>query len=457
MSEAIIVKPSAIRADVLLTTTQPTSHHDAAVQDGSNMLLFNRQKQIVPRPVIDESSGHGADVVVEAFPVPVEFVETMNQLTTGEFIAVAVAKTFIDEYNSYDGAGLFTGMDRYERLETRIRHGASRTASLRTFWDWLVTNMNVPIHRSSLDKTLALFFGLKRSEQFAALAAVQGNYRSITSLARYWAAEKKAETAVAKPSGVVDTAGAVVVEVPAISGNSLRHTMVRAPLWDHLSTTLGIEEAFPGQAQLPPGVEAIFVNGGNIAAGAKQMQNAHALAERVRQTFPGLDLLGGVCDSFDLGESRLTVTPYLVCRENRTALQGLIPDDSPMLEVSAFDLVGDETHTRQATAQGVGQMIYNFETLAAGAQIYVRFALQRGTPLLTQGALAVALDWFASVNPHVGGQKRAGFGACVVDIAQFDGWDAAKGAYEDYLASNAEDLKAALVTGTMGTEKAVLS
>lgn len=451
--DVLTATPTSLSLITRLTARQPISHHDASGGDGSNMLLFNRQKQVVPRTVIDQPGG-------ETFPisVPEQIQEVFTDLTHSELVATAIARLFIDEYNSVDGTGLFTGMDRYVRLESRLRQSAARSHNLRGFWNRFVLDMHVPIHKGATDAVLAKFFGLPASVQAGALQAIVRDYRSITALARLCSSEgKKKGTTEVEVAGrdAEIPAEVAVIDVPTMSGNGLRHQMVRSPLWSHLCERIGINEAFPGQGAVPPGVEALFVNGGNIAAGSKQIAAAHTAGELVRRTFPSLDLLGGVCDSFDLGESRLSVVPYLVCKENRRQLMGIV-DDSPMLDVSAYDLIDDVTLTRMETSQGVGQMIYNFETLAVGTEIVVVFGLHSQTPRLTRGALMTAIERFGG-SPHIGGQKRAGYGLVNIEIEAFDDADSCRDEYENYITENAESLFGAVSTGTLGTGLLVAS
>ena len=219
---------------------------------------------------------------------------------------------------------------------------------------------------------------------------------------------------------------------------------MRRPGWLHLSGALGLPETDPGMGTLPGGVEALLVNGGNIAAGAKQPANPHGLAAEIRRAYPLLDLLGGVTDSFDLGESRLEVASWIVCREYREALAGTIAEDLPEASVSVFDLMDDVGQTRQATERGVGQMIMSFEALAARAVIYCRYTLMPYTGALTESALAAAL----ALPVHIGGGSARGYGHMrEIGRRAPDGFSPM--AYEAYLSENAERLRDGLMDGTL--------
>lgn len=232
------------------------------------------------------------------------------------------------------------------------------------------------------------------------------------------------------------------------AGGCIRLTTIRREQGGH-------RHGFPGEGDLSPGTEAIFVNGGNIAGGAKQSGNPHGHAWDIRRAFPLLDLLGGCTDSFDLGESRLKVSGWLVCRENEAALIGTPAADLDNARLSAYEMIDDVTQTRQATSQGLGQMIYNCEALASGTQVLVRMTLDAHTPELTAGALDAAIWHWCQNSPAIGGQRRAGFGS--VHVRAYNQGDEARGVYESYLTENREQLLAWLKDGTLGASARVVS
>src|SRR5574340_928533 len=378
------MRPNSISAQLLLTALTPISHHDPAVQEGSNVLTFNRQKQMVFQIGEDAHIGQETiDQFCSATPIPAPLVEIVRDMPFPEFAAISLIRLLIDIYNSKDGVGLFSGMDRYAMLESRAHTAAVKSSGLRSFWSNITRDLQLPIQFVKQDEDITLFFALPPAVQFAIVNQIATEYRTIVTVARVWHSQIKlhdepfaqalaieADTTELQmmrfESGKIAFKPLLVLDVPAVSANSLRHQMVREPGWLHLFGALDlVGETLPAEA------EAIFYNGGNIRAGAKQPMNAFALARKVRQAYPMLDLLGGVCDSFDLGDSLLSVSAWLVCKENKAVLVGPASDLSGA-QISAFDLLDDITHTRQATEQGVGQMIYNFETLVPGTQFVVR-------------------------------------------------------------------------------------
>lgn len=461
---------------LLLTAVQPIAHQDPAKADGSNTLTFNRRKQIVSRGP-DERQVEQADIdhFCQAHSLPFAVHEAVRHLTFPEFVAVALCATLIDLYNSQDGEGLFSGVERYEMLETRLTHAAIQSSTLFGLWAGVTNALQLPPHPAHADDLLLTFWGLPRSVQLRALTAITGQARSVVSLARLWASQRKLHSAeYAAKAGQLDLVGRelltaafdvaalpdhverMTVETPTVTGNTARHQIVRAPAWRHFCRILEIPAAYPGQGDLPASVEAIFTNGGNIQAGAKQPTNSFALAGRIRAAFPSLDLLGGTTDSFDLGESALKVSSWIVCRENRYALPGEIAN-LPEASISVFDMLDEHTETRQASKHGVGQMIRNFETLAPGTKLFVRLVLDPFVQPLTAGALACAVAEYCATYPVVAGQSARGYGLMQPDVLRDDLPDDVAEQYETYLRNNQEDLSAWMRDGTLGCGSVVLS
>lgn len=475
--------PGGIRHELLLTAITPLSHHDASVQDDSNRNLFNRQV------VVAEDIGHdlptitkeAASVIGVDHPVPAPLADMLQQLTFPEFLGVLVLRQFADEFNGMNGSGLFSGMERWSMLSERVMH-AAHTGNMRSFWARLLSIMQTGLPSAARDHLLLPILSVPLGTQLDMLHALRTQGNTMTMLARYWHEAQKQmseEYAAKKSKGkggeqqliVTDASRHEVflswadhqlvtgkgrtrrLEIPHVTANSLRHQMLRQPAMMHLMKALDIEPE-----TLEPGVEAIFYNGGNIKAGATQPNNPNLLAKTIRNTFPSLDLLGGVANSFDLGESLVTVHSILVCAETRH----LLPEwarSLPAAEVSAFDLIEDFTLTRQAGRTGEGQMIFGFEGLAAGAQFLVTLTLKPYTSTLARGAMMAALkEWTKS--PVIGGASARGFGQMHIEDWHTEdqaGDEAALTEYNEYLQNHAEGLKNELLNGKMGCDKVVVN
>ncbi len=479
-------KPQAVHQGMpqiclLLTALSPISHHDPDIRDKSNQLMFNRQKQMLSGEAVAASNIDIDEIdyvcrnLSKNYLVPGDIIDLLDTLNLPEFIACAIAREFMDRYNSAEGTGLFEGMERYSRLESRLRQAAVATFSLRAMWDRLCDTMRVPIHGEAHDNRLYNLLWCPLVLQTAVLRAIQRDYRSVVALARLWHTQikttipeyaKAAKIDVAPPpvepplshrtDWVNSAVSEIVIEVPTITGNSLRHEVVRAPAAWHLLRRLGLSPAVPGKGPLPAGVEAMLFNGGNKTGNSHEATSAFALAWKVRELYPTLDLLGGVCDAFDLGESRLKVNGWLVCRENVEALAGTPAEGLPAAHISIFDMLDDYASTRQAV-RDQGQMIMSQEVLCPGVQIYVTLGLSPFAPRLTVGALAAAVRTYIGEDSTIAGGSARGFGLCRASLLESYAGDELVAEYEAYIDAHADDLRAGLCEGTLGTGKVILS
>jgi hypothetical protein len=457
-------------------------------------LTFNRQKQILEHYIRPEDCDDAETIkkIAERHRCTPIIKKLLSRLSAPEVAAIALIRLFIEGYGRGEGNGLFSGISRYSMLDGRIKTSAARSATLYCFWGTLLEDMQVAIAPTWLDEPVAEILSLSPDAQSVAVAALSERTSEMLSIARLWAdqlkltngqyAEKAGKDQLSTSEMDVETwdnapivqdetlealdllvqiaemkeqkaeLRSAVVEVPAVTANACRHSIVRYPGWMHLCTALGLDARDPGKGDLPAAVEALFVNGGNIASGAKQPTNPEALANMARSKYPLLDLLGGVITSFDVGESALAVNAWLVCKENAEALGGSPALDSPNIKVSAFQMLDNVTATRMATGRGVGQMIYNYETLAKGSQILVRLTLKPFTKPLTLGALFAAVETYRNSLSTIAGQSARGMGAVTADwIRRIDGDEELAGNYEAYLAEKKDELLTGLITGNLCT------
>lgn len=231
--------------------------------------------------------------------------------------------------------------------------------------------------------------------------------------------------------------------VPSISENALRAVLFRNPLHDDLLSRLAI-----GRGELPQSVVNLLFSGGNMAAGSKAPGDEMTLGHQVKRLYPSLDLLGGAVDGFILPRSRLRMAAWLVAREYAPALRLIAPDLVAEAEgISAYDMLTEETRTRGTGAESDGnQMLYTYETLAAGAKLLVEVSLDMHTPDATRASLAHAI---ACWDGYIGGQGRQGRGRMAVlasDLVPAD-------AYLAHVSASREAMRQGLTTGGLGTAK----
>jgi hypothetical protein len=460
--------------ELVLTAREGISHHDPTTGKDSNTLTFNRQKQFVSRKPTDTPVfRHLVDAICEQNPMPETIAGLTSRLSAPEWLSVAYIRLLLDIHNRGDGEGLLAGMERYRMLENRLQTAAARCYTLHRLWAILTDDLQLGVHPAQWDAQIAAFWTLPPSIQYQMLATMTEQYRAVVTLARVWHTKNKEQSAeYMERAGKLDlfqeeektTAHftdehfpeppeQIVLDVPAISVNSIRHQLVREPAWLHLCDALGIEPAARGEAEPPVHADSIFSNGGNIKAGATQPSNAFFLGGQIRKAYPSLDLLGGTTESFDLGESKLKASAWIVCKENADALPVSL-QETAQAQTSVFEMLDNVTRTRMATPEGEGQMIYNYETLVKGTQVYVELTLTPYTTDLTRGALAAALRYYADNDNVIGGQSARGHGHVTVEWLGETPDGIAE--YEAYLAEHKDQLLAGIVDGTLCSSATVV-
>lgn len=456
---------------LVLTAQEAISHHDPATQNKGNVLTFNRQKQFVTRAPTDTPVfTHLVEAICDQNPMP-ETVESLTgRLNLPEWLSVAYVRLLLDIHNKGDGEGLLKGMERYRMLENRLQTAAIRRSTLHGLWSVLTADLQLEMHDARYDEAITAFWTLPPSVQYQMLTTMGDQHRAISTLARVWHSQNKQQSAeyckAAKvsyapqelitrsfsDSDVPEPLAQIVLDVPAISVNGLRHQLVREPSWLHLCAMLGIMPQARGEGPLPVGADSIFSNGGNIVKGASQPTNTFFLAGEIRKAYPSLDLLGGTTASFDLGESKLKMSSWIACKENIDCLPTQL-HDTPQAQTSIFDMLDDVTRTRHATADGQGQMIYNYETLIQGSLVFVELTLTPYTTPMTEGALAAALDYYERNDNIIGGQSARGHGHVSVEWLTVKPDD---NGYAQYLDNNAARLHVGLVDKTLCSSSQVI-
>jgi len=455
---------------LVLTTTEPISHHDPAMGKTGNVLTFNRQKQFVCRDWVESPVYRNlVDAVKSTNKMPESIAGIVSRLNVPEWLAVAYVRQFLDIYNK--GDGLLDGMERYSMMENRLRTSAIQCHTLHRMWSILVDELQLPMHSARCDAAISVFYPLPPSLQYQMLDIMAEQSRTITTLARLWHATNKRQTEEYctksnvpflpeqmieweyDDSDIPEPEKQIVLDIPAISVNSIRHQMLREPLYLHLCDALNIESMPQGHGDLAIGMTSIFYNGGNIQKGAKSPNGAFYLAGQIRQAFPSLDLLGGTTSSFDLGESVVKVSAWIVCKENL----GCLPESlqkTPQANTSIFAMMDSITRTRHATSDGEGQMIYNYETLVKGSQIFVEIILTPYAQGLTEGALATAISYYDHNMNIVGGQSARGHGH--VQVAWLTEPPTGQAEYKAYMAENKDRLREGVMDGTLCSDKKVI-
>jgi hypothetical protein len=426
----------------------PVSHHDAARADSSNRNLFNRQKQVVKREVANIA--HGLRQLLDLYTVPEAHAPLFEALTETEFLATALVYEFMSAYATADGIGLFSGAERYRRLEERAAQWSVRASSVFQWWSGLARELQVGLPLYGDGERQAALLGMSPVVALSVLRTLSENATSAVMLARVWreaARDNQAMVRVKPQSVTYPSADTMVADVPALSANSIRHEMVREPGALHLLNALGLRFE-----DLPAPVATMLYNAGDLNTTAPD--TAFRLAREIRERYPLLGLLGGATSGFLLGASNLEVSAWLIGTENAEALAryGIEP------QRSVFDLLDSAEHTRHTQKRVEGSpMPFGFETLAAGAEALVEFRLRPYATDMELGALIAALATYAGADGTLFGQSARGYGLVTTQwLAVPESADEACAMYEQYLAEHADELRDGLLRATLGTERIVL-
>lgn len=447
-----LIQPGTRAIRYIATFTTPVSHHDPAQQSSANIVSFLRRKQLVHRADVTLPDIADVNRVAQAFPVPNVLADTMRTLSAPEFLAVAAIQQFINSYGSKDGLGLFSGVERYRRLQERAAFHAIRTSSMFAWWGNLTTEMQVGMPARGDHHQQFALLGMPTALARLVLSQMVENSTSIVMLARIWNEQMRENAPTTALSFDVVDFGAgdtLTLQIPAFSANSIRHEMVREPGALHLLNALGLR-----YDDLDAGAAAMLYNGGEL--NSSEPPNAFKMTRQIIEMYPLLGLLGGSTSGFMLGASNLEVSSWLICQENNRALSkfGLAS------HVSAFDLLDRDEMTRHTAKRIDGTpMPFGFETLVAGTQLAIEFRLRPYATDMEVGALAAAIGTYFHADSTLGGQSARGFGVAdfepLMDRQQHDDLQALRSGYEEYLRAEGQFLAAGLTDGTLGTGKRV--
>ena len=121
-----------------------------------------------------------------ANPVPPDVVDVLRDTPFPFYAACALTVLFLDAYNTGDGYGVFSGPERYGRLNDRMAHAAQRAFGLFRYWDLLCDSLQVPVFAGRENERLMGFLALPRGLQEQMLRAIHQDHRAIGAVARQW-------------------------------------------------------------------------------------------------------------------------------------------------------------------------------------------------------------------------------------------------------------------------------
>lgn len=516
----LIVKPNTNNVIALLYTfIDPVHHGDPGQTDKSNSSLYRRQLMQLPIKVTGRAiSQSEVDDLCQSYPVPKSLLPLFEDEPLPRFVATLITKFFIEQYSSREGEGLFSGMERYARLEVRFSQVAQRVTSIKAFWGKVCDELRVSsVSGDSSIAELVRFYSLPQTFSTLVLDEMCKNMQLIRVLAQQWVNEIKGNSPkywLASNRGAIDkfTGDAsaykndeeirqlaadmghvlgivevvplkfvaptetsaeisVSVPVPTHSGNDIRHDL-RWAMGMHMLRILGIrhedmQKTLLGGdnplvdsaigafwASLPKSVQGLLENAGAIAQGAKEPATAFALAQQIKSNYPGWGAFSGSTSTFIMGAGNLESVSCFFVGKENNAA---LEEFGLSTDTSVSDMLDQWGLTRHAVRSDGSPMPTTFEVMQAGAQMVVRLQISPYTTDLELGAIGAAIRTFQELSGTIGGKAARGFGRVKVTPLRVneDLMDYCIEKYEAYLNDNSDKLREGLLKGTLGTNTVV--
>ena len=235
------------------------------------------------------------------------------------------------------------------------------------------------------------------------------------------------------------------VEVPVLSGNALRHALMREPAAGILVDGLGIK----GETSFQ--LADLLYHGGNLTGG--KTLNGEALREFCRAV-PFVRVFGGAFPGNIVPGILHVGRGLLACAETRDTIIRLSGIDIGYSAPPCDECIGEYQYTRgcEDVAEDDRRMIYSGECVLRGAKFYCRVELADCARELEVGCLFSALQ---AADNVIGGCGRAGHGLLSIEYSceyTQEYVDACVAKYLAFVRDNATDAVARL-NGLFDPEK----
>lgn len=211
----------------------------------------------------------------------------------------------------------------------------------------------------------------------------------------------------------------IVKKIPVLSGNALRHKLVREPGVLYLVKQLDL------YGELSIDQANYLFNGGSLTESSSN-ENMKTIA-KMQTLFPLLRLLGGSLRNQVIGGSLFVQRGLLICEENIKTIGKHLPSDYHIPDnklysaehfVSNYQYTRGDADKRKDAAEIIKDhkakeksnlMIYNGQSIIPGSLFYHGFTLYNVSPLEI-GALLHALQIWQNTDGVIGGSARIGHG-----------------------------------------------
>jgi len=241
--------------------------------------------------------------------------------------------------------------------------------------------------------------------------------------------------------------------LPVISGNAIRHKLIREPGANFIIGACNLA----GKMNIDQ-LNYLF-NGGSLVESSVSRNIAKIANMQI--VLPLYRLLGGCLKNQVVAGSLNVHRGMLICRENSERLSDILPEDfaidsaifpaerfidqyqytrgdaKKMRDIDFFAAV-DELNA-QIGEEKSNLMIFNGQTIVAGAMFYLGFVLNNVSDL-ELGALFHSLSRW---NGFIGGQGSRGHGRCKISLIASDALEIAPliMAYKEHIMGKKEEIK----------------
>jgi hypothetical protein len=486
---------------MVLEAATAIAHGDPGAENVGNTTPFRTQDVLYRRPgaatpIADETEPVGleesvmtrnlreAEAAIRAlaayYPLSPALAAALSGLEAEEFLASAFLFTLIQAMNRLhggEGEGLFSGTERYDLLQSRLKIVGSQFAtSIFSVYARLLSVLRIE-SILPLQDILPAYTSLPRAVQQAMIATLTRDSQACITIARYWFDETRKQREAPgeglwqqfyDPAGKI--AGSSLVEaeaaVPHISTNAFRHSIFRETLRDHLLEVCGIGtiEEVVREKRLPEYVTMLFSNGSNVAAGKPIPANNEELGYYVQRMFPSIELLGG-CTPTLIMTGKLVPSNWTLCLQNNQATS-YYGQTSDVDAASLLTVITNVTHAVEGmeATRANSQMIFSHTVMKQGSKVLLLVGFRPYTSERAKGAAWLGLQRWLQAGGHVGGKDAQGEGHFHVvetqilpdapgDTEDVSYYAQCADAYQEYVEQERETLRWHLVTGSLGCKE----
>lgn len=134
--------------------------------------------------------------------------DLLQTLSPPQQAAINLVRLSLDCFNSADGTGMFTGVERYNVLAGRVEISAVQADSLPRFWALLLKRMQWPVPPKAADARI--LDAISAPNDRDVLRALATETASIITLARMWHDQDKAARKALRSDNINADTGEIV-------------------------------------------------------------------------------------------------------------------------------------------------------------------------------------------------------------------------------------------------------